>query len=40
MTSTTPEIEALAAELGEQVYIDVAKWHLFLAEAHFTYSLG
>jgi hypothetical protein len=34
MTSTTQDIEALAAELGEQIYIDVAKWHLFLAEAH------
>ena len=40
MTSTTPEIEALAAELGEQVYIDVAKWHLFLAEAHLHIPLA
>jgi hypothetical protein len=28
------EIEALAAEIGENIYIDVAKWHLYLAEAH------
>ncbi|WLT39754.1 DUF3181 family protein [Synechocystis sp. B12] len=34
MTSTTPEIEALAADIGEQIAIDVAKWNLFLAEAH------
>ena len=40
MTSTTPEIEALAAELGEQIYIDVAKWHLFLAEAHLHLPLA
>ena len=33
-TPSTQTIEALAAEIGEQVYIDVAKWHLFLAEAH------
>ena len=33
-TPSTQTIEALAAEIGEQIYIDVAKWHLFLAEAH------
>ncbi|MDY6781333.1 MAG: DUF3181 family protein [Cyanobacteriota bacterium] len=31
---TTEQIEALAAEIGENIYIDVAKWHLYLAEAH------
>lgn len=31
---TTQAIEGLAAEIGEQIYIDVAKWHLYLAEAH------
>lgn len=31
---TTRDIEALAGEIGEQVYIDVAKWHLYLADAH------
>ena len=30
MANTTPEIEALAAEIGEVIYIDVAKWHLYL----------
>lgn len=27
-------IEALAAEIGSNVYIDVAKWHLYLRDAH------
>jgi len=31
---TTEAIEALAAEIGENIYMDIAKWHLFLAEAH------
>jgi hypothetical protein len=31
---STPAIEALAADIGENIYIDVAKWHLYLAEAH------
>ena len=33
MTATTRQIETLAAELGGEVYIDVAKWHLYLADA-------
>ncbi|GBF82249.1 DUF3181 family protein [Aphanothece sacrum] len=33
-SNTTQEIESLAAEIGESIYIDVAKWHLYLAEAH------
>jgi hypothetical protein len=32
--STTEAIESLAAEIGENVYIDVAKWHLYLSNAH------
>lgn len=28
------EIEKLAAEIGENVYIDIAKWHLYLSDAH------
>lgn len=32
--STSEAIEALAAEIGESVYIDVAKWHLYLNDAH------
>ncbi|HAX78262.1 MAG TPA: thylakoid-associated protein, partial [Cyanobacteria bacterium UBA11372] len=33
-TNTTESIEALAAEIGENVYMDIAKWHLYLREAH------
>ena len=32
--ASTPEIEKLAAQIGENVYIDVAKWHLYLNDAH------
>jgi hypothetical protein len=31
---TSEQIEALAADIGENIYMDVAKWHLYLAEAH------
>lgn len=31
---TSKDIEDLAADIGRDVYIDVAKWHLFLSEAH------
>jgi hypothetical protein len=30
----TEAIESLAAEIGENIYIDVAKWHLYLSNAH------
>ncbi|AFZ15174.1 hypothetical protein Cri9333_4391 [Crinalium epipsammum PCC 9333] len=33
-TNTTEAIEALAAEIGENIFIDVAKWHLYLRDAH------
>jgi Protein of unknown function (DUF3181) len=32
-TNTTEIIEALAAEIGDNIYIDIAKWHLFLRDA-------
>ncbi len=32
--ANTREIEALAAKIGENIYIDVAKWHLYLNDAH------
>ncbi len=38
--ASTQEIEALAAEIGENIYIDVAKWHLYLAEAHLHVTLA
>ncbi len=31
---TTQAVESLAAEIGENIYIDVAKWHLYLSNAH------
>jgi hypothetical protein len=30
----TQAVEALAAEIGENIYVDVAKWHLYLSDAH------
>lgn len=33
-TNTTEAIEALAAEIGEEIYMDIAKWHLRLSDAH------
>lgn len=32
--NTASVIESLAAEIGEAVYLDIAKWHLYLADAH------
>lgn len=32
--STTEVIEAMASEIGENVYMDIAKWHLYLSDAH------
>ena len=32
--ASTVEIEALAAEIGENIYLDIAKWHLYLSDAH------
>ncbi|MFH7242512.1 MAG: DUF3181 family protein [Spirulina sp.] len=33
-------IEALAAAIGDQAYIDVAKWHLYLGDAKLHTSLA
>lgn len=32
--STSERIEQLAAAIAEDVYIDIAKWHLYLNDAH------
>ncbi|MBH8574373.1 DUF3181 family protein [Nostocaceae cyanobacterium CENA369] len=32
-TNTTELLEALASEIGENIYIDIAKWHLYLSDA-------
>jgi hypothetical protein len=34
INSSSQDIEDLAADIGQQVYIDVAKWHLYLSDAH------
>ncbi len=31
--NSTESLEALAAEIGENIYIDIAKWHLYLGDA-------
>lgn len=33
-TLSSNDREAFVAEIGKNIYIDVAKWHLYLAEAH------
>lgn len=33
-TSSSRAVESLAAEIGQNIYIDVAKWHLYLSDAH------
>jgi hypothetical protein len=33
-------IEKLAAMIGDNVYIDVAKWHLYLRDAHLHTALA
>lgn len=37
---STEAIEKLAAAIGENVYIDVAKWHLYLSDAHLHTTLA
>ncbi|WP_071516446.1 DUF3181 family protein [Geitlerinema sp. PCC 9228] len=38
-SETTQQIETLAAELGE-LYLDIAKWHLRLDDAHLHQKLA
>ncbi len=38
--ATAAEIEQLAAEIGENVYLDIAKWHLYLSDAHLHIPLA
>jgi hypothetical protein len=39
-SNTTEAIEALAAEIGENIYMDVAKWHLYLRDARLHTTLA
>lgn len=38
--NTTEAVEALAAEIGQNVYMDIAKWHLYLSDAHIHTTLA
>lgn len=38
--SHTQELEALAAEIGQNIYMDIAKWHLRLDDAHLHKTLA
>lgn len=33
MAYATEAVESLAAEIGENIYMDIAKWHLYLGDA-------
>jgi peptide subunit release factor RF-3 len=39
-TLSSIDREAFIAEIGKNIYIDVAKWHLYLAEAHLDTALA
>ncbi|MEA5552384.1 DUF3181 family protein [Anabaena cylindrica UHCC 0172] len=39
-TNTTELLEALASEIGENVYLDIAKWHLYLSNAKMHTSIA
>ncbi|HEY9863783.1 MAG TPA: DUF3181 family protein [Candidatus Obscuribacterales bacterium] len=36
----TKTLEKLASEIGENIYIDIAKWHLYLSDAHLHTQLA
>ncbi len=38
--STTEAIEGLASEIGENIYMDIAKWHLYLSDAHLATTIA
>lgn len=40
MAISTEFIENLAADIGSKVYIDIAKWHLYLNDAHLHTALA
>lgn len=40
MANSSETVEALAAEIGENIYIDIAKWHLYLGDAKLHTSLA
>lgn len=38
--NSTESLETLAAEIGENIYIDIAKWHLYLGDAKLHTALA
>ena len=40
MANATRAIASLADTIGKEIYIDVAKWHLYLADAHLSIPLA
>lgn len=40
MANTTQTIASLADTIGKDIYIDVAKWHLYLSDAHLSIPLA
>lgn len=38
--SQTEAIETLAAEIGDNIYLDIASWHLYLSNAHLNNILA
>lgn len=38
--NTSEKIEQLAAAIAEDVYLDIAKWHLYLNDAHLHHPLA
>jgi Protein of unknown function (DUF3181) len=40
MSITSENIEKLAVAIAEEVYIDIAKWHLYLGDAHLHTTLA
>lgn len=38
--NSTENVESLAAEIGESIYIDIAKWHLYLGVAKLHTTLA
>ncbi|MGK7890573.1 MAG: DUF3181 family protein [Leptolyngbyaceae cyanobacterium] len=39
-TNSSQDIERIAADIGSTAYIDVAKWHLYLRDAHLHIPLA
>lgn len=38
--NTTELLESLAADIGENIYMDIAKWHLYLGDAKLHTTLA